>query len=453
MAAIEHAMPPELLLDIFSRLSTQDVKSTRLVCKRFNQLSSSYLLERVYFALRPKTFDVFVEITKHPVFSRCIKEIIFDASYFDGNLTSVEQYRRAYLSMPKHPATNVDDYSFGDHGRNKDVPVGFEEYCSLFAAQEQLKVDDTYRHSLQQGLTHLHKLESVIYSDWRTISRWIQMVSSAWDYKSTTGPASWYLQAGPMRWDVKDALWPSDIRDAMQDKVVFLSLDTSVIPLRNLLRAVSDARVEVRKIGGFSSDENATDVRPQALPPCIGGWNLFERIGPNLSTLEMAFYTKAGNQEHSTLVQRLEGLMQAAPNLSTITLRFRSGTYVRTSIPVPDNVLSSSSSFKLCKWPKLRSFRLLGFDHAIQGQELEEFLDRHKYSLRELGLEAIELVGCRWHDLMIRISVNLSLEAVTLAFLYDPRRGPALFDDHSTGRCLGLEQIFLTSKVNAIRHC
>ncbi|KAI9765015.1 MAG: hypothetical protein M1835_007471 [Candelina submexicana] len=345
MAAIERALPPELLLDIFGRLATKDVKSSRLACKRFNQFSSSHLLDKTYFALRPKTLEVFIDITRHPVFSRCIKELIFDASYFDESLTRLDKYERAILSMARHPPTQVINCSLGcendPSNASARIPLKFREYCSLFAAQERMKARDGYRHDLQQGLMNLPNLRSIIFSDWRTIARWIERMSSAWDNKSTIGPASWYLQKGPMSWDVKNALWPTDVRDAMQDRAVFLDLDNSVIPFRNLLRAVSDTGVQIRKAGCFSDAENAVDIRPQALPPCVGGWGLLEKIGPHLDTIEMAFYIKFENSEPSRLVQRLEGLMQAASNLSSVSLRFRGGAHLITSITVLDNALSS----------------------------------------------------------------------------------------------------------------
>ena len=75
-------LPPELLDMVFDRLLPRDIKLLRLINKKYCRLSSSRLMKRAFFALRPNTLAAFNKVVDHPVFSLSVKHIVYDATQF-----------------------------------------------------------------------------------------------------------------------------------------------------------------------------------------------------------------------------------------------------------------------------------------------------------------------------------------------------------------------------------
>ncbi|KAL8923351.1 MAG: hypothetical protein Q9208_004621 [Pyrenodesmia sp. 3 TL-2023] len=76
-------LPNELLVLVLGYLSNQDLKHTRLACKRLSSLSDYHFdLDTVYLSPRSKDMEVFDGITQHPFFSKRVKHVIYDSAQF-----------------------------------------------------------------------------------------------------------------------------------------------------------------------------------------------------------------------------------------------------------------------------------------------------------------------------------------------------------------------------------
>ena len=80
-------LPNELVLDILQSLGRTDLKSARLVCKSWYPCASHFLFDKIYVAPNQIDIQVFEAITQHPILSKCVRHLVYDASVFASNLT------------------------------------------------------------------------------------------------------------------------------------------------------------------------------------------------------------------------------------------------------------------------------------------------------------------------------------------------------------------------------
>ena len=64
-------VPNEIVLPILSYLAPPDLKSTRLVSKRWSLCAAKCLFDVIYISPSKEDVDVFQAITHHPVLSKC----------------------------------------------------------------------------------------------------------------------------------------------------------------------------------------------------------------------------------------------------------------------------------------------------------------------------------------------------------------------------------------------
>ncbi|KAL8647536.1 MAG: hypothetical protein Q9226_006390 [Calogaya cf. arnoldii] len=96
-------LPNELLTIVLGNLPRKRLKQARLVSKRLAALGALRLVDTVYISPREKDMVVFDAITKHPVFSKSIKKIVFDSSQFN-NLSTRQYFDRLCGQMSEcHP--------------------------------------------------------------------------------------------------------------------------------------------------------------------------------------------------------------------------------------------------------------------------------------------------------------------------------------------------------------
>ena len=128
-------LPAELLCEVYSHLTSKDIKSARLVNKKHHAHSSPYLMKRAFFATRLKTLEVFNSVVSHPVFSKSDTEIVCDASCF------------------------VED-PYYDRG---------EEYDDLHMGQSDTLIARADLRMLEYAAKKFTNLDSVYYTDWHNL--------------------------------------------------------------------------------------------------------------------------------------------------------------------------------------------------------------------------------------------------------------------------------------------
>lgn len=150
-------MPNEVLHAICQCLYPEDIKILRLVDKRMCDLSSEYLMKKAYYALRPKAHAVFQEICDHPVFSRSVVELVYDASMFTK--------KHAHDPRPESDEKHRGCLRLTEASRE----IAAMEYAKLLESQDYLISSGHSEQALLRGFRKLKNLKSIFYTDWQNI--------------------------------------------------------------------------------------------------------------------------------------------------------------------------------------------------------------------------------------------------------------------------------------------
>ena len=151
------ALLEEIHSQIMACLPKSTMKKARLVCKKWDRLTVLFLYDVIFISPQRINSDIFAAISQHPVYSKCVKRLIYDFALFQG-CTTFEVYKtelRTRLSAREQQ--ELDD------NENEDViQVGFvrhqalaEEYWTLLRKAEDLAY-------LCMALPALTKLKGVI---------------------------------------------------------------------------------------------------------------------------------------------------------------------------------------------------------------------------------------------------------------------------------------------------
>lgn len=106
-------LPPEAWIIVFRMISDEpdipprsDLKNVRLTCKTFEKLATPFLLPRVFCAPLSRPLTTLTAVSRHPVFSRSVNEIVFICNryhFFKNLLEYKEALRRTQLWTFRKP--------------------------------------------------------------------------------------------------------------------------------------------------------------------------------------------------------------------------------------------------------------------------------------------------------------------------------------------------------------
>lgn len=193
-------LPDELLTTILSYLLKLDLKEARLTCVRWSNIGVEGLFQRVYFAPRKDVMQRFADVTGHPIFSRTIKEVVYDGTLFQSRLINEQTFRKHYEDFvqlpeddrqalgiatsgtsrklrnfvamvssmfPKFWRTHEElqatrtAASIGDQDRNQDMLREFGKYKDFLAEQEEILSDGRDYNILCAGLRRMPQVTRV----------------------------------------------------------------------------------------------------------------------------------------------------------------------------------------------------------------------------------------------------------------------------------------------------
>ncbi|KAL8720926.1 MAG: hypothetical protein Q9225_002282 [Loekoesia sp. 1 TL-2023] len=138
-------LPNELILLALGNLSTKDLKSTRLVCKRWAPLGLELLnIDTVYLSPREKNMEVFDGITQHPIISKSIKHLVYDSAQFIK--LPLRQYYAAlgnqFEAVIKHRNNPVVQNQFEGYTDYDELPY----WVRMHRVMGEQRVEDGLRH-------------------------------------------------------------------------------------------------------------------------------------------------------------------------------------------------------------------------------------------------------------------------------------------------------------------
>lgn len=176
--------PNELVLLIIQSSEGQGLKSARLVSKTWCSYASIFLFKRIYVAPNKLDLQVFNIITQHPIFSKHIRELVYDDAEFMPHLEKegyIRGLRKQTIQMFDEGKSTLQgpdpqinewasdvartDLSFVDlvaKWEHRDlICAGYRKYQVHSVYQKRKLRGGDYYRSLVEGLSRLEFLESV----------------------------------------------------------------------------------------------------------------------------------------------------------------------------------------------------------------------------------------------------------------------------------------------------
>lgn len=356
---------PEMVNEIFSYLEPKDLKTVRLVCRRLKTLASPLLFTKAYIAARRGVMDVFKQITSHPVLSNYIREIVYDASWFEPSVAaSIKNFSQTSIARgvryKSRPSAKVERREY-------------ETYLRLFDEQEQI-LSDELPAALDIAFKVLSNIRRVTFADF---SRHAYILG---DRAEDFGEA-FHSRCNSDSWIHK----LSDIPNLQR-------LARKFGPFKLLLKSLSASAsldsVECFSAGDglFGSEDSTSSGIPhiffsskyKQLPPGVfHGLHRLRKL--DLSIVMMA--TRLGEEIE---VDALKELLNMADGLEELRL-VRSFTY-----PLPPEFqkeprLTMASVCGSKTWKNLRTLELHNF--RLKSSEVLRFLRRHRHCLQKIDMD------------------------------------------------------------------
>jgi len=325
-----------MFLAIFKLLAREDIKHFRLVCRLWELLGAPFLMNRVFFGPRRKIMDNFTAISRHPIFSKSIKQIAYDVALNDASLLDLEIYKEEF------------DVSYApiDEGVYQR---GLDRYREVFSDEQAILDTGEDFAVLKAGMDLMPNAKSFLLSDGlRHRCLW-----------------HWYHDLDPGFWDASPA-FPLSYFYSRCDRPG-VSWDLRVV--RSILRAMSlsDTRVESLTLGvGGSKDRGAVPFTPTRFTGVESG----HACGALRSLTKLSIQFKP-NSHFNIHPQREEtralvGWLSEAQNLAQLTLDF---------CPALDWD-ASHELLETAVWPSLQAVRIANIrTHTFLAAG---FLERHR---------------------------------------------------------------------------
>ncbi|KAL8851734.1 MAG: hypothetical protein Q9221_003344 [Calogaya cf. arnoldii] len=187
-------LPNEIILMVINLLPRRTRKRMRLVCRTWGALGAEGLIDRVFISPFEVDMKIFDEISRHPIFSKSVKHLIYDSAQFapqfaPRNVKTKEDYLYALrygfdsdkLGYMRYNTVICNDFrelstciKYSDFVLRTTQPHtafvnGWEQYCHH--AKEQLNIAATsWFDRIDNGLKSLLSVESVtIRNSWDMI--------------------------------------------------------------------------------------------------------------------------------------------------------------------------------------------------------------------------------------------------------------------------------------------
>ena len=237
------ALPNEIILHILKPLRKPELKSARLVSKTWAAFAAELLFDQAYISVHPENLEVFRAITQHPLLSKCVKTLRYDAvnvvnceeeQYFEhlwqqtryDHSTSSAESSEAPISDPEiqswidlvanndlHSSKATTHYDFVRRKCKgyRFIQCGYRKFQRYAALQRVLSNNEDFFETLVSGLQRLRNLVCVTMDDhWPSPPRVLD-ASGKLFLKSPSGSPmarNWeVLHVRPLGWELKPQIF------------------------------------------------------------------------------------------------------------------------------------------------------------------------------------------------------------------------------------------------------
>lgn len=200
-------LPDELLAATLEYLPKLDLKLARLACVRWSNVGAEMLFSRVYFAPRRGVIESFSKITAHPIFSKTIKEIVYDGRlYLPRFAADTNHFRHEFEGKYRIPGDDEEDDQFDDGPTRAPLSshclYAHKVYKQLFNEQDIIFTKRLDVKALDTGLIQMPNIRIVRLLDTFTAADWLPVDDDSHECYNARSPSiSYSLTMPPSYWD------------------------------------------------------------------------------------------------------------------------------------------------------------------------------------------------------------------------------------------------------------
>lgn len=381
-------LPNELWDEVFDHLSKKDLKTLRLTGnKELGLLASSRLFTTAYIAARKGVYDIFEHLVTHSTLRYHVRELIYDSSWIDAEVTT-----------------------------RRDKRTDMLQFFQMFAEQEQLQAYELH-DSLNKAFKNLPQLRKVVFAD---MSRSMPMPGDQADQNAE--PLSGRIFSGCGTKGVGSCCIQTAVpaQCCGRHSVFWRQHGGFVLLVQALARRVEADGTTLQELSlgdglrsGGESENPAAPYHyanyngipdlffgPSSRPLLIGLAPHFQRLRKldifiSFTTMKRFDSDNAPPVVGDNQLSSLTELLGMAECLEELKL---SGEFDTANLDMA--VVVGLSTLKRLRNLKLRCFE-------ARYVEMRHFLERHASSLRTLELECFNLVSGTWRCLVEFIQQSL----------------------------------------------
>ncbi|MCJ1243064.1 hypothetical protein MMC30_000260 [Trapelia coarctata] len=212
-------LPFEILSQILGHLPTPSLTTARLTSTTWATIGAHHLLPRIYLAPRPHTIATFTAICAHPIFSKTVKELVYDDTLLEGALTHRAAHEAAVIRRALDKGLGLPS--------ERELEASWRVYEGGFERQEGV-LEGVFEGIVREGVRRLTDLRKVIVLGSESLeARFLPAAAAAADEGKDEDEAislsdtrqlslpshglnlHWYLTTGPLSIDCAGTLPPS----------------------------------------------------------------------------------------------------------------------------------------------------------------------------------------------------------------------------------------------------
>ena len=389
-------VPPEILHMVCSELSPDDLPAFRLVSKHFASVGAEYLAPNLVCHFRESSFKAIETIASHPAIAQHVKTLTYLGGLL-GKELSLDEY------SPHHWW-----YSSG-HGFRLPPMHGCEPWetgtpdkLSLRYEQKMGScADATYPFQLE-GLEQGHQTYMRLHEEQVRISR------DKEDIRSFAESIPRFTNLKCLRFSLRSPV--PDARSILSFRPgVRVSRPYGVPQLLSMLKPIDEAKIRLDSL-------YLKDIGSELLQLPEDKLAVLKRVVSSISKIALSFYVDYGPPDKTKKLHdtsTLSDILGSAQQLEHLDF-VHSGAYI-------------SGSDKTCSLKQLTGefhfsrLRRIDLSHMTSSEDdLVEFAERHRNSLRHLELNTMRLDKGSWFTTLPRLRDALApgTTAILLGRLY-----------------------------------
>ena len=431
-------LPHELKVAVLAWLDKRDLKAVRLVSREWSALATSPLFDKVYVSCRATDLEVFRNITRHPVISAGVRELVYDGSFFIKNLSFSGYFDQVFVAVRllalhadsdihiESADVQINDFCrdcqtrdpdvseiYGSHGKDTFLVEGYQIYREFSAFEWQGIECGWFFEELSTGLGSLKGLRSVVLDHGFWELNFFKMLKpNRCDALFSGSPLSriWNpFHLGPAGWQ---SLMLSDL-DTVRPRIA--------AQFHMLTRAIRETNKEISSLQILDYDgcipHQALTV--STLTNTDVGHFMTAYSGLRCLDIKIA----ADSADHQDALIVLPDLLRQTYGLERLSLHFSRDVVL---LPLVPRYCYKEVFPTLGSWPALKELSLFGLE--IGGWELLILVLR-QVRLRRLELGDIELLDGTWEGVIEGLRRLPGVSELHMSIKLTHRRGTVFSPD------------------------